>query len=1145
MALWRVELFGGLRLSREGGAVLRFSTQKTALILAYLTLNAGHAHPREALAALLWPDADDETGRHNLRTALYSLRRQLEPHGVVAGTVVVADRMNVRLNPEAITSDTAEFAERLADAASATERASRLEALQAAAGLYRGELLPGFYEPWVLAERDHLASRFLLTLKTIADELLAVGDLDGAAEYTHRAVAADPYDEEAHCRLIRVFAAMGRYSQALQQYRALTKMLREYLGVEPAPETRLLVGEVEALARRRADRVDVPEAKKRVQRLAPASAVVTVVLVDAADALPRRLVEAALAPFSESRLERLGHQTAVFFPRPSDAIGFAAALDRDARAHGARRPRVAIDSGEIEAGGAASPALGHVREMAAAAHEGQTICSEATRALVGSRVPDACRFEGLGVYRFGDMVRVYRVVIDDATDERFPPLRAERGFAGGLPIYRTAFMGRDAELERLDRMLAEDREQLVALVGPGGAGKTRLAVELARRLYDRYHGLVWFVQLGELEEASHVPAAVRDAIRPDRPATHDPIAAVEEAVGDAPAIVFLDCCERLEMGRHEFFEDLLLRAPGLQFVMTSRRTPDVAGARVVRVEPLPVPTASASLDELVANPCVQLYVDRVKAVRPDFGVTASNAAAIADLCAKLEGIALAVELAAARERVLPAGHLLKQLDRRFDLLVSRQRNAPERHRTLRAAIDWSYQALDPDLRVVLSRLAVFRGGWSAAAAEVVCQSPFVLDDLEQLLDHSLVEREEAGGDVRFRMLDTIREFAAEQLDEEETLRARRLHADVFEQLAERARVELFGPQHTTWLARLDVELENLRAAMAWSTANSRATACLHIASSLLSYWTARGRMDEARVWLARGVEAGGNVDDAVLAGAFQAAGLLAYFQSDYEVAARMLESSHALYASLGNRRFATRVSSLLGTVSWATGDYERALAILRKDLEAAREIGDSQAVASINCNLGLVHLSRDERDIAEVHLDESLALMRETGELLNRCIVLNNLASLRIRRGELEVAHGLLDESLELSSSLELAREKAGTLSNLGNLALLEGDPAAAASHYGASYEGFTKLGDLRGTSGAVDGLGSVAASRDQHELAAQLFGAAHCMRARTGDLMVVSPAYERYVSIARAALGDDIFDKLFAEERGPGLEALVARVAG
>jgi predicted ATPase len=362
-------------------------------------------------------------------------------------------------------------------------------------------------------------------------------------------------------------------------------------------------------------------------------------------------------------------------------------------------------------------------------------------------------------------------------------------------------------------MLVAEQRRLVTLTGSGGSGKTRLAVEVARGLVEEFQGAVWFVSLADLSDARLIVESVRDALRLPRSPSMDPLEQVVAALGRQPALLLLDNFEHLLIHGAALVRDLLERVETLTVLVTSRQRLDLAGERELVVLPLPIPRAADSVEELIRCESVQIFTDRAQAVRSEFEVTSANARAVAELCRRLEGIPLAVELAAARAQVLTPAQMLAQIADRFDLLVSRERDVPTRHRTLRAALDWSYQLLSPELQRLFARLSVFRGGWTAEATEAVCEEPKALDYLEVLRECSLVVAEEQTQEMRFHMLETLREYAREQLSPEERVVLEQRHAAHFLALAEQAMPELLGPKQGIWLARLEQEHDNLRSAL--------------------------------------------------------------------------------------------------------------------------------------------------------------------------------------------------------------------------------------------------------------------------------------------------------------------------------------------
>jgi predicted ATPase/DNA-binding SARP family transcriptional activator len=433
-----------------------------------------------------------------------------------------------------------------------------------------------------------------------------------------------------------------------------------------------------------------------------------------------------------------------------------------------------------------------------------------------------------------------------------------------LPSGWTRFFGRESEISRLVELLSTPDVRLVTLTGPGGSGKTRLSIEAARRLAPGFDGSIYFVALADLQDANLLAEAVRDALRahgagqsgaPSAPTPTEDVAAM---LSGTSSLLLLDNFEQIVDGGCEWVSELLAMLPQLQILVTSRRRLNARAEREFVVLPLPTPRQAAlhldTPEALAQYHSVQLFSDRAQAVRPDFAITCANSSIVAQLCRRLDGIPLAIELAAARSKVLTPAQMLQRLERSLDVLATNHKDVEARHGSLRATMAWSFDLLPPELRPFWLKLSAFRGGWTLESAEIVAEEGFALDYLEALQECSLVAAEETalsdGGEMRFRMLETLREFAQEQLQDGDRARVEERYAGYFVRLAEEAEPHLRGPEQASWLERLEREQDNFRAVLSWSLERDPALA-LRLGAALGPFWETRGHYAEGRSWLER------------------------------------------------------------------------------------------------------------------------------------------------------------------------------------------------------------------------------------------------------------------------------------------------------
>jgi non-specific serine/threonine protein kinase len=930
----------------------------------------------------LWPECSAPRALANLRTSLNDLRRALTTE---ACRLHSPTSRTLCLDLTDTETDVATFDACLArgDACS----------LAQAVGLYRGPLLEGCSEEWILEERRGREEACLGARARLAADAQAAGDLGVAEQHLRAMLAADPLREEACRSLMRVLAAGGSYAAALSAYRELRLLLHRELNAEPDPATRRLFDQIRTEARSKA----VPGARCPVPGGERAS---------------------------RSALEL-----------PSSSLGT-----------GHRAP------------GTGSAATPH-----------------------------------------------------------------------NLPISLTRFIGREQQIADISGFLKHYR--LVTLTGAGGCGKSRLALECAHQRIDAFPGGVWLVELAPLSDPALLPQTVATALDIREEPGQALQVTLVRALRERQLLIVLDNCEHVIDTCAGLVEALLQKCAYLRVLATSRERLGVAGERLYRVPSLTLPDASSGrpLEQTDQSEAIQLFVDRAHLVQPTFTLTEANAPSVVQVCRRLDGIPLAIELAAARVQTLSVETMAERLHESFHLVAGGSRTALPRHQTLRALIDWSYRLLSEAERALLRRLSVFAGGWTLEAAEAVCGEE-VFDLLASLVEKSLVLYEERGADARYRLLETVRQYGRDRLLEAgESAATRARHRDWCLELAGRAEPELRGHDQVAWLDRLELEHENLHAALEWSK-ECGIEAGLRLASALWRFWVVRCYWEEglqaAEELLAL---AGPDVDPRVRGWALIVAGHLAFRQQPIgwmERAISRLEESLALFEELQDREGTAYALVFLG---WVLQDErQRASTLAEQSLALFRELGDTFGMAFSYWLLGSV--------------EEWVAVSRQGGHKELLAWALHDLAMEAEKRGEAEEARALRTESLLLHRELGNKLPTMWGLLEEAERAFGQGNSDRAATLCGESLSLLREVWRPSGIAYALDILGRMAIALEQWERAARLLGAVE--RFEQTDCATSQPpersCYESETAALRAALGEQAFAQTWAAGRAMTLEEAV-----
>jgi predicted ATPase/class 3 adenylate cyclase/Tfp pilus assembly protein PilF len=688
-----------------------------------------------------------------------------------------------------------------------------------------------------------------------------------------------------------------------------------------------------------------------------------------------------------------------------------------------------------------------------AGHGGQVLMSQTTRDLVAEHLPVGTSLRDLGEHRLKDLgaaQRLYQLLVEGLRAD-FPPLKTLERRQTNLPAQPTPLIGRNRELGELVDLLSRSEVRLVTLTGPGGTGKTRLALQLGAEALDSFADGVFFVPLAPVRE----PALVLPVVAETLGLREQPGQSIDETLveflRDKELLLLLDNLEQLVDVAPRLAE-VLAHVPRLKVVATSR-----SPLRVAAEQHYP-------LETLADDDALELFLARARAVRPDFVLDGTHSTVV-EICRRLDNLPLAIELAASRVRAVPPDAILKRLETRLKLLTGGARELPERQQTLRAAIDWSYDLLSEDERTLFRRLAVFVGGWTLDAGEAVCDplgdlSMDVLDGLTSLVDKSLVRPgREVEGEPRFWMLQTIREYAAERLEESGELeQVSRRHAEHFLAVAEQGAKVAYGGEQAEWWTRLDAEHDNEREALVWAVDNEREIE-LRLVNALWYFWSVRGHLSEGRRWLEGAIAGSDPAHEALRARAASAAGALAYRQGDYERARTLADATLELNRELGDELETARALGELGNIAVALGKYEQALAKYAESSELLRKLDDRGRLAQVLANMGAVANMRGDYDEGRRLTEEALALQRESGNVEAATISLHNLARIDLRMGRTAAAADLLHQSLDGARQLDYRELIAYCLEACFELAVALRNPDHAARFLGSSDALFAELG--------------------------------------------------------------------------------------
>lgn len=812
------------------------------------------------------------------------------------------------------------------------------------------------------------------------------------------------------------------------------------------------------------------------------------------------------------------------------------------------RVRIGLHTGEAQerSGDYYGTALNRAARIMSVAHGGQTLLSTTTADLVREQLPQDTSLRDLGQHRLRDLVRSEHIfqLMHPSLPADFPPLKSVDAFPNNLPVQLTTFIGREREIDEVRQRLPAAR--LLTLIGPGGTGKTRLSLQLAADVLPSFPDGVWLAELATLTDPALVVQTVGSVFHLREQLGMSLSELVTDYLREKSLLLILDNCEHLIEASAHLAEQLLHAGANLKIIASSREALGIAGETIYRVPPLSLPDPDqGGREALMECESVQLFVERASAANPKFVLTEQNASAIAQICRRLDGIPLALELAAARVTAFSPEQIASHLDDRFRLLTGGSRTALPRQQTLRALIDWSYELLSGDERTLLRKLSVFAGGWTYEAAEAVCSELDVLDLLTQLVNKSLVAMENEGREPRYRLLETVRQYARDKLLEMgDTEATRDAHFYYFFGLAERVAPKLRRFGASEWVEQLDLEHDNIRAAMQWGL-DSHVEDVLRMIPLLLYFWNRRGYEEEGRNLIREALRRTEQLreiegEDAhrrqrLIGEVWHSLAMLAYSQGDNTHAVEASEQAAALARQLNDKRLLAIALGFEASGAMFLGNTEGIQALLQEGLAAANESGDPYAVGLPLAMYALASgLVTGDFAAASADLEKGYKLLKESGDDWGATMSRLSAGMIAKYRGDYAEARKQFTAIEPLFRDLGDQHRINMVRSELAHIEGYEGHYQQAESMYRETIKVWQRIGHRAAVAHQLESLAAMAQHKEDGERAARLFGAAEALREKILIPMTVreQQEYDRHVTDLRAGMDPERFEPAWQSGR-------------